>query len=334
MNLRSAPVFRLSWGLVLALLLSACGRRSGPAAEADVRPGPDEFSVMTFNLCQYGLADRDGDGQKTEAKPQGEREAVVAVIAAAHPDVLAVQEIGNPSIFEEFRFALKQAGVDLPNVQYLQRGQSEKNLAVLTRFPIVSSEQLTDDQYSIGEAKVSVLRGFLHVEIEVNPQYRFHLLVAHLKSKVFHVLGQTEMRRNEARLLNNHVRRLLQSDPAANLAVVGDLNDTYQSAALHEALGERKRCLEELRPADGVGDVWTHYDAKDDEYGRIDYILVSPGLKPEVVESKTRVVRDRRNAAGSDHRPLVAVFKATNLTPDTATAPADHPPAQPVSTDE
>ncbi|HKL21263.1 MAG TPA: hypothetical protein VJ904_05620, partial [Tichowtungia sp.] len=41
----------------------------------------------------------------------------------------------------------------------------------------------------------------MDVTIQVTPEYRFRLINAHLKSKVYSPLGQTEMRRNEARLL-------------------------------------------------------------------------------------------------------------------------------------
>lgn len=305
---------RLRLFLVFPLCLLPVSCRRAPESPGEPAPAADEFSVMTYNLHQYALADRDGDGQRSEPKPQAEREAVADLIARVKPDVLAVQEIGNPTVFEEFRYALKSRGLAYEHVEYLQRGQSEINLAVLSRFPIAAREPHTDDRYSIGAAEVPVLRGFIDVVIEVNPQYRFRLMVAHLKSKVFHALGQTEMRRNEARLLNNHVRKVLKKDPEANLAVVGDFNDTYPSAALREALGD-KRALEDLRPGDADGDVWTRFEPALDQYDRIDYILVSRGMRPEVVEAKTRVVHGPQAYAASDHRPVLAVFKAMDLPP-------------------
>lgn len=303
---------RLSRSLVplACLLLAACGRAPDPLA-----PAADEFSVMTYNLHQYALADRDGDGQKSEPKPEAERAAAADLIAQARPDVLAVQEIGGPAVFEEFRYALASRGLDYGHAEYLQRGESEINLAVLSRFPIVSRQPHTDDRYSIGTAEIPVLRGFADVEIEVNPQYRFRLLVAHLKSKVFHALGQTEMRRNEARLLNKHVRAILKENPEANLLVAGDFNDTYRSAALREALGEQGGLLADLRPADADGDVWTRFEPAFDEYARIDYLLASRGMLPEVVREKTRVVHGPLAYQASDHRPVMAVFKAVDLAP-------------------
>jgi endonuclease/exonuclease/phosphatase family metal-dependent hydrolase len=319
--------------LLLALSLSAgCGRKGAPPAQSIARAA-NEFSVMDYNLCRYSLADRDGDGQKNDPKPSLEHDAVIELIATAQPDILAVQEIGSPSVFEEFRYALRNAGLDYEHVEYLQRGQSEINLAVLSRFPIVARHPHTDDTYSIGDAEISVLRGFLDVEIQVTPTYRFRLMDAHLKSKVFHTLGQTEMRRNEARLLNKHIRKILKESPEENLLVLGDFNDTYRSAPLREITGSKHEYLQDLRPRDEAGNVWTHFSPDIDQYDRIDYTLVSHGMRPEVVIEKTRVLSDPRTYQASDHRPLIVVFRDS----DTPATPLDEPvnePATPHQADE
>ncbi len=269
---------------------------------------------MTFNLHLYGPADRNGTGVLAP-KPEIERNAVVAIIARERPDVLAVQEIGNPTVFAEFRYALEKAGLEYPHTEYLQRGQSELNMAVLSRFPITDPQPRTEDRYGLGAAEVAVLRGFIDVEIQVRPDYRFRLMMAHLKARVFHALGQTEMRRNEARLLNKHIRNYLKDNPEINLLVLGDLNDTFQSAALREVMGSQQQYMRDVRPADSVGDVWTHFNPGEDEYSRIDYLLVSEGMRPEVVPDKTRVVRHSMNVIASDHRPILGVFKARECKP-------------------
>jgi endonuclease/exonuclease/phosphatase family metal-dependent hydrolase len=305
---------RLARGLLAlaaAGLTASCGREPERTPSAWDVSLADTFSVMTYNLGRYALDDRDDDGQKNDPKPQGERDAVISVILKARPDVLAVQEIGNPAVFEEFRYEIKRAGLAYDHAEYLQRGQSENNLAVLSRFPIVARNPHTDDLYSMGEARIPVLRGFLDVEIEVPGGYRFRLMNVHLKSKVFHPLGQTEMRRNEARLLNRHARRILKENPGVNLLIVGDLNDTSRSAALREITGDRQQHLADLRPEDEVGDVWTRFDAGLDQYDRMDYVLASPGMRNEWEQNLSRVVRDRLTGAASDHRPVLAVFRRT-----------------------
>ncbi len=289
------PIF-LCAGILI--FLSGCDRLS-PV---------DTFSVMTYNLRQYALMDRDGGGEPDDPKPEGEQKAVVALIAKERPDVLAVQEMGGEISFGHFCEALRAAGLDYPYAELLQRGSIEVNLAVLSRFPFLSVQHHTNDWYSIGPAKVPVARGFLDVTIQVNPGYQFRLLSAHLKSKVYSPLGQTEMRRNEARLLNKNVRAILKENPEINLLVVGDMNDDYNSAPLREVAGRRGGELIDLRPVDSVGDAWTCFHGYVDEYSRLDYLFVNQSMLPEVVKKRNRVVRDPLTARASDHRPVVGVF--------------------------
>ncbi len=270
----------------------------------------ESFSVMTYNLQRYALMDRDDGGKRDDPKPESERAAVLALIAKERPDILAVQEMGGEKTFDRFQEALRLAGLDYSYVELLRRGTWEINLAVLSRFPIVSTQHHTNNFYSIGPAKVPVARGFLDVTIQVNPQYQFRLLGAHLKSKVYSKLGQTEMRRNEARLLNKNVRAILKENPQVNLLLVGDMNDDYKSAPLREVGGRRGGELTDLRPVDSVGDAWTYFMASKDQYSRLDYLFVSEGMLPEVVKGKTRVVRDPLTAEASDHRPVIGVFQA------------------------
>jgi endonuclease/exonuclease/phosphatase family metal-dependent hydrolase len=293
-----------------------------PAAEVSPfpRPAAGEFSVMTFNLNQYALIDRDGNADTLEPKPREEAEAIIEVIRQVSPDILAVQEMGDPAAWAEFKFSLRQAGLEYGHEEYLRRGKHELNIAVLSRFPIVADHSHTDDTYTIGPAQFPVMRGIIEVDIEVNPAYRLRLMAAHLKSKVFHSFGQAEMRRNEARLLGNHVRDALKENPDVNLLVVGDFNDDPSSAPLREIRTYKgKPTLRDLRPIDSSGDAWTHRE-NDDTYQRIDYMLVSDGLLPEVLTGKTYAVRSPLLLRASDHWPLVATFVAaehgTNEAPD------------------
>ena len=97
--------------------------------------------------------------------------------------------------------------------------------------------------------------------------------------------------------------------------MVGDLNDTFSSAALREIMGSRQQFVRDVRPADEVGDVWTYFTPGEDEYARIDFLLASEGLWPEVVKDRTRVARHPLNLLASDHRPLVGVFRARECAP-------------------
>lgn len=296
---------------VLAAGLLAC-RRQAPPETPSAEPAADLFSVLCYNLDHYGLEDRDQDGQRDDPKPLPAREAVVRVIASAAPDILALQGIGGPGSFAELKQALEDAGLHYAFEEYLRLGDSENNLAVLSRLPILSMQSHTNDTYRIGDETFSVRRGFLDVDIGVDPAYNLRLLVADLKSKTFHEAGQTEMRRNEARLLNNHIRAILREDPAANLLVAGSFHDSASSAALQTARGRDPVLLSDLRPADPAGEVWTFFDREEESYRREDYLLVSKGLRAEWEAGPTRLLSGTDVHAASAHRPLLAVFHAYN----------------------
>ncbi|MDR0993297.1 MAG: endonuclease/exonuclease/phosphatase family protein [Verrucomicrobiota bacterium] len=286
-----------------------------------------EFSVMTFNLYQYLLFDRDRNPATLEPKPQEEVDAVVEAIRRVSPDILAVQEIGDPTVWQEFKQSLRQAGVDYPYDEYLRRPPEDRNLALLSRHPIIRRQPHTDDLYTIGPKQFPMRRGILDVEIRINEAYTVRVMTTHLKSKLFHDYGQAEMRRNEARLLCNHVRSALKENPEVNLIVMGDMNDTPQSAPIREITTyQDKAILFDLRPVDFLGDGWTHR-GRDDTHERIDYIFVSEHLLPEVVKTKTYVLNLPSLAKGSDHRPLVATFTAAER--DAKKAAKPYEPATP-----
>ncbi len=314
---KSNPTFKtLACLLVAVFFLAACGRQNkDDESSHGIGLGDGLFSVMTFNVGRYGYHDRTGDGQKGDLKPDAERNAVITIIRDASPDVLAIQEIGGPVVFEGFKRALASEGISYAFEAYLQREQSEMNLAVLSRYPIIATHQHVDDMFSVGDEQIPVKRGFLEVDIAVHPGYQFRMLVAQLKSKEYHPLGQTEMRRSEARLLNNHVRRALSRNPRMNLLVVGDMNDHVRSAPLRTLMGNQQEFLNDLRPTDAYGEIWTAFEEVTETYHRYDYILVSPYMLPEYVAEKSNVIRHPLNKASSARRPLFAVFQARDIVP-------------------
>lgn len=268
-----------------------------------------EFSVMTYNLHNFTLADRDDDGKKDDPKPDEECRALVQIIAQANPDILAVQEIGSKPFLNAFQAWLKTVGLKYDYVEMLQRGDREINLAVLSRFPITESTLHTNEWYSIGPAKVAVARGFLETEIQVNETYSFHLVNAHLKSKVFSRLGQTEMRRNEARLLNKIIRQILEENEGCKLIVTGDMNDNPNSAAIREVTGKSRKNLFDLRPAESNGDAWTYYNKFTELHSRFDYIFTNAEMLSDTVPEKSTVIRNPLTYSASDHRPVLATFQ-------------------------
>jgi len=297
---------RILQGLLTVILIAVLGGCGGQAGQRD---NPNEYSLLCFNLKHYSLEDRDRDGQRNDPKPIAARAAVAEIIASANPDILVLQEIGGPTIFDELRQRLAREGIEYEQIEYLRASPHDNNIAVLSRFPIISRQSHTNDIYSIGDADLRVARGIIDIDLEIGPDTRVKLMAAHLKSKVYHPLGQTEMRRNEARILGQHIGKALRDSPELKLIVAGDLNDLPTSAAVREIIGRGPDGLVDIRPRDETGDAWTHWQRNDDIHQRIDYILVSRTLTNALDKGKTRIIDTTATRIASDHRPLLAVFR-------------------------
>lgn len=296
---------------VLALMaLVACSRQDPAEQPYFPPPSGDELSVMSYNLRMYRYTDRDEDGQDDDFKPESEIAPLIAMIRRANPDVLVLQELGDTATVIDLQDRLRAAGLDYPHVDHLNIAASYVNLGVLSRIPIVGRDPVTNLFYSIQGKSFPVLRGFQQVDLATGPGTTVRVVNVHLKSKMFHEAGQTEMRRNEARLLATELRKLERTMPGRPVLVCGDFNDTINSAAMRELLEQDNLAIEALPLDDPYGDRWSHYFRREDSYARIDYMLVNPPMKQRWVEEKSGIIRDPLTYQASDHRPLFSVFRA------------------------
>jgi endonuclease/exonuclease/phosphatase family metal-dependent hydrolase len=307
----SEPVFRLQFvGLAFALICS-------------VSCSAETFRVATYNVENYLE-------QPTESRPHLKSTAAKAKIResirALQPDVLALQEIGSTNALLELRDSLKAEGLNFPNWEIVSGADTNIHVAVLSKFPFTARRPHTNDTFLLSGRRYRVSRGFAEVDIQVNPNYSFTLITAHLKSKrPVPEADETELRQEEAKVL----RRIIDTDladPNLNLIVLGDLNNTKDSASTKTLIGRGKTKLVDTRPAERNGDTtpnenprfeprtitWTHYYGVEDTYSRIDYILLSPGMAREWVREETYIPTIPNWGVGSDHRPLVATFMAEN----------------------
>jgi endonuclease/exonuclease/phosphatase family metal-dependent hydrolase len=214
--------------------------------------------------------------------------------------------MGSPEQFDDFKRRLEAAGLGYSNFEYVQGPDAARHLALLSRYPIVERQSLPEVGYVLNGRPEKVRRGFLDVTLRVGAAYRIRLLGAHLKSKLPVPEGEALIRRHEARLLRKHVDDILQADPACNLLCYGDFNALKNEPALQELQGPRgsPSYLADLWAKDRWGDRWTHYWRAADLYSRIDYLLVAPGLLPEVLREKSEVYRSVDWDQASDHRPV------------------------------
>jgi endonuclease/exonuclease/phosphatase family metal-dependent hydrolase len=281
----------------------------------------ETFRVASFNLENY-LHEAAGTRR---AKSDESKAKVRESILAMHPDVLALQEMGRTNALFELRDSLRAEGLDYPYWEHITAFDTNIHVAVLSRFPIVARRPHTNDTFLLSGRRFQTGRGFVEVDIQVNPDYQFTLLTAHLKSRrPVAFADQAEFREQEALLLREKIDARLSRNSEANLIVLGDFNDVKYSSTIRTLIGRGRNALLDTRPAERNGDdhpalqpraaprrvTWTHYWEKEDNYSRIDYILISRGMSREWVSDETFVLTMPNWGLASDHRPIVATFFA------------------------
>jgi endonuclease/exonuclease/phosphatase family metal-dependent hydrolase len=283
--------------------------------------GAETFRVATYNVEGYLAKNTDTRSAKSPEAKAKVRESILAL----KPDVLALQEMGGTNALLELRDSLKAEGLDLSYWEHVAGFDTNIHVAILSKFPFTARRSHTNDSFLLSGRRFRVSRGFADVDIQVNTNYSFTLITAHLKSKrSVAQADEAELRLEEAKLLRETIDARLAADPKANLVVLGDFNDTKDSASTKAVIGRGKLKLVDTRPAERNGDntpgpaaareprniTWTHYYGKEDTYSRIDFLLISPGLAREWVASETYVLTLPNWGVGSDHRPIMATFEA------------------------
>ena len=284
----------------------------------------DVIHVATFNVENY----LDVPAGTRPAKTPEAKSKVREIILAMKPDVLALQEMGGTNALLELRDSLKSAGLDFPHWEHITGFDTNIHVAVLSRFPFAARRPHTNDGFLLSGRRFRVSRGFAEVDVQVNPTYSFTLITAHLKSRrPVPQADEAELREQEAIMLREKINARFAANPNVNLIVLGDLNDGKDSPSTKNVIGNRgKTQLFDTRPAERNGDnqpnpnpryeprtiTWTHHYGVEDSYSRIDYILISAGMKREWLPNETYAVTSSNWGMASDHRPIIAGFLAEN----------------------
>ncbi len=289
---------------MLLFVFSPARAQSTPtAADANV-------TFCSYNLKNWLAMDRfDGvTTTKGAPKPEKEKEAVVAILAAIHPDILGVCEIGGPDDLKDLQARLRAKGVNLQNFASGHGGDPVRRLGLLSRFPIIAQNHQTDLSYQIGTLKLQFNRGILDATVKVADGFDLHCLGVHLKSmRPVPEADQALMRRNEAHLLRKHIDSIHAATPAPNIVLYGDFNEHRNQPAIDEIIGSRASdtVMTEVKLWDRNGELWTHFWDAADEYSRLDYFFVSKPLRNHIDFSRTFIYSKREFYKASDHRPIV-----------------------------
>ncbi len=283
-----------------------------------------EVSVMYHNTCNYFMPGDKGGNPKDESS----KESLVKSIKNADPDIFLAGEMGSQRALDDLLARMKKAGLSYQYSAFTSGVDSSRHIAVISKFPPESLECRNDlvykikpkDKESYPAEEVGVQRGFPRAVFKFENGYRLHVIGAHLKSRVFHPrYNQTDMRRYEARLLRYYINEIQDKEPGANIVVLGDMNDSFDTDPMITLRASDKpadKRLFDLRPLDSDSCAWTHWWNAEDLYGRIDYAFANHAVLPEVVLSKTRIPHvPELWMFASDHRPLMITIKTEDMPP-------------------
>ena len=281
------------------------------------------FRVATYNVENFILEPI----QNRPLKKPFAQAKIVESILAARPDVIALQEMGKKTALAELQAALKAKGLNLPHAEHLSAFDTAIHVAYLSRFPFKKITRHDNESYLLNGRRLHVSRGFAEVEIALGG-YSFSLITSHLKSKrKVSVADEAEMRLQEAYRLRRIIDARLKANPEMNFAVLGDFNDYYNSKPVKTLIGRGKSQLVDTRPGERNGDSgpnrinskwfprnvsWTHFYGVEDVYSRIDFVLLSPGMAREWDRGSSWIPMVANWGHGSDHRPVVTTFVATD----------------------
>jgi len=319
--------------LIRSTLMLLCLVAALPAQE----PEPD-FTVATFNVFNWGLANRHIDGvfQRDAMKPESEKKAVVNIIKELNADVLVIQEIilnDAQANIKDIRNHIADAGLSYPHYVFSTGEDTRIGLLLLSRLPFIESHILNEDEFSLKNSSgarttLRVSRGIAHAAVEPLPGKRIDILGVHFKSRIAKseyddpdtgVRGDLGIRRQEALIARGHALRLLREHPGTRIIILGDFNDHTRHPNEPEGPIEiltRPRDtvlpLHILNITDNVGDLWTHYFAAQATYDRIDMIIVNDPLRREFLPAHSFIYRQKDGLPcwrdASDHRAVRAAF--------------------------
>jgi len=277
--------------------------------------GPGEFRMMSWNV--ENLFDVLDPHPSSPEKPAiHEYKVSIAkvantILAAGAPTIIGLQEVENIDILEDI------AGHEnLADFQYrsiLVEGTDSRFIDVGYLVRGDTAEVLSFSQHIAPEGLTS--RPPLEIEIQVQTEaepIRLFVLNNHFSSMSGGV-SVTEPRRNAQAAWNVTVMKMiLEENPEAYIAVIGDLNSFYDSVPIDTLREAGLIHVFQINPEHG----WYSYIFEGSSQN-LDHILVTPNLFDLIsqvdvlhvnADFTLPAVGDESPLGKSDHDPVVATF--------------------------
>jgi endonuclease/exonuclease/phosphatase family metal-dependent hydrolase len=311
------------------------------------------FCAMTWNLENL-FPINTPSGPKSPDLYQRKLRNIAQTMLAIAPDIVGVQEVGDPATFADLQ---RRLGDRYPYTMLSSKPDPRGiRVGFLSRFPLVQArefdkfppEAITTLQSSSGSAINNMGRGVLKATVVLAPGLLINLVNIHLKSKLVTYSGGRRApedederaretgfalikRTTEAVAVRVYLNRLLTGNREP-LILMGDFNDTEQAVTTQILLGPPDRSLS---ARDKFDDIRLYnlasYISPERRYSRIyqkekdliDHICVSNELIfhrrqvdafVEPIDNIDADTEARREAVYPDHAPVFARFEIP--TPD------------------
>ncbi|HPF39558.1 MAG TPA: endonuclease/exonuclease/phosphatase family protein [Phycisphaerae bacterium] len=282
-----------------------------PAAAAGKSAAPKKFegvvTIATYNVLNLfdNHDDPYHDDEGTPQKPREQLEHLARTIHTVDADVIALEEVENRGILEDFNRALL-SDMGYQNVVCFESNDGRGiDCAVLSRFPVgpVTSYRHLRFDDGLG-GRTAFRRDLLCVRIEPPGAASFDVYVVHLKSKRGGDASEP-VRMAETGAIRAILDARLEHDPRSMFVLCGDFNDTWDSNPIRRLRGDGAT---ELRAfiRDLPKDTNTYNKAP--YQSMIDFIFCSPEMAKRYVARSIHVINGTIESSGSDHNPVIAKF--------------------------
>lgn len=270
----------------------------------------DQLVVATFNILNL-FDDVDSPyhaDETTPAKPREEMERVAATIRELNADVIGFQEVESRGYLKRFRDAfLRDMGYEYI-VHYEGNDLRGIDVCLLSRLPVgpvVSHRHVKFSGPDGRERKMS--RDLLSVTLLPPGKSPLEVWVLHLKSNSGGREFAEPVRLAEAQYLRQQLDQRLTANPNAQILLMGDFNDQWESPTLKTIVGSGPMALRLPLSEPKIKSLITYN--KEPRRSMIDFILCSPALAKQYVAGSYRTIPGGVETSGSDHNPVVAWFQ-------------------------
>ena len=273
----------------------------------------DTVTLASYNLANYNLTDRQIEGAflASYPKPEKEKSALRQVIHAMDADILALQEVGGEMFLRELQRDLRKEGLHYPEAIVMSGVDEQRKVAVLSRVPLTAVRRHSDLDFKYFEGRELVKRGMLEVRFD-SAAGEVALFVVHLKSRLTARRDDPEAklrRGKEATAARDRILELFPEVETARFIIAGDFNEgpLHRPVRAFSRIGSR--AISTLIPAaDSRGETWTHRYWRNDEYSRVDFVMISAPLVDAVTDGGGKILDAPQVLDASDHRPVVMEF--------------------------